>query len=92
MCKIICPVCEKQGKKSKVFSNGCSSTLMAFGNYHDKDGNYHYHDFNITTEYYECEFGHTFIRKGHGGCPSYPEYCDFKPEWEILSTTNKEDE
>jgi len=55
-----CPICEKEGKKSKVFERGCHSTLMANYAYYDEDGSYHYHDPNVTTCRYECSNGHVF--------------------------------
>jgi hypothetical protein len=55
-----CPICEKEGKKSKVFERGCHSTLMASYAYYDEDGNYHYHDPNVTTCEYGCSNGHVF--------------------------------
>lgn len=85
--KIICPICEKQGTKSKVYSKGAMTTLMGYPSYYDEDGNYHHHNRNLITEQFNCEFGHTFVRKSHNGCPSYPENCDFAPKWEIKSTT-----
>ena len=63
---MICPVCEKMGLKSKVFSNGSSVTLMGYSPYYDEDGQFHNHDPNRITMDYHCSNDHVFvIRKRH---------------------------
>ena len=55
---MICPTCEKEGEKSKVYSQGGSSTLLGYSPFYDEEGRYHNHDPNRTTAYYECSRGH----------------------------------
>lgn len=59
----ICPECKKAKQKSTVVCLGGTSTLMATQSYYDEEGNFHYHNPNITTMQYECSRGHRFITK-----------------------------
>ena len=56
--KVICPVCEKKGMKSRVRPSGGWKTDMYPNTYWDEDGNLHVHDLNIITEEFVCEHGH----------------------------------
>ena len=68
-----CPKCEEEGKRSRVYDKGGTSTLMYCTPYYDEEGVYHNHDSNTITHYYECSEGHKFRTKGTGTCPN----CDF---------------
>jgi len=52
-----CPRCVAGGKRSRVFSEGGSVTLMAWTPYWDEDGQYHNHDPNWHTYGYRCSEG-----------------------------------
>jgi len=56
-----CPICQKEGKISRVYKQGCMSTLMATYAYYDENGEYHFEDPNTTTCGYKCSEGHSFI-------------------------------
>jgi hypothetical protein len=56
----ICPVCKACGLRSKVYEQGCRSTLIAPIAHYDENGKYHYENPNITTCNYECSYGHKF--------------------------------
>lgn len=53
-----CLQCVKEGKKSKVYIGGSSTTLLGVSRYYDEDGNYHVYDPNIITTNYLCSNGH----------------------------------
>jgi len=53
-----CKQCASENKKSCVYSNGTSTTLMYYQPYYDENENYHYHDENKTTAHYSCSNGH----------------------------------
>jgi hypothetical protein len=55
-----CPICQKQHLKSKVYMEGCTTTLIAGIPYYDEEGNYHINDPNITSCFGRCSNGHTF--------------------------------
>ena len=59
-----CPICKKEGLKSKVYVGGSMTTLVHCGNGHyDEDGIYHAPGkCNTTTTQYTCSNGHTFIK------------------------------
>jgi len=81
---MICPFCEKEGKKSTLYSGGCRTTLMG-GNfsYYDEEGAYHYHNPNRITSAYECSNKHLFETKSTKHCPN--PNCDFGKEEPIVS-------
>lgn len=56
----ICPVCEKEGKKSEVYSGAATATLLAPSRYYDENGKYHVEDPNTYTINYSCSRGHQF--------------------------------
>jgi hypothetical protein len=67
---MICEECRKQGLKSKVFIGMQTCTAMYSDSYYDEDGNYHFHDPNITTTVYSCSNDHTWTVKTSGRrCP-----------------------
>jgi hypothetical protein len=83
-----CPVCEKQGLKSKVYPRGQTTTLLYYTPFYDEEGNYHHHDRNVVTQYYECSSNHAWMEKGHSSCPN--PTCDFGSEpHEIVITQSK---
>lgn len=63
-----CPECVKEGLKSTVHSHGGMTTLLYCAPYYDEEGNYHDHDWNTTTNSYECSNGHKFSTKHSGSC------------------------
>lgn len=74
--KIICPQCEKEGKKSKVRDGGSSSTMVYYVPYYDEDGEYHHHDSNSRNTNYSCHYGHTWsVTKEQRPCPN--PNCDW---------------
>ena len=70
---MICPFCEKEGRKSVLQAQPGSSTLMSYNPFYDEDGNFHSHDPNTHTARYLCSNGHQYVDKEIRGCPS----CDY---------------
>lgn len=70
-----CPKCEKENLESVIYEKGCSSTLVAYIPFYDKDGQIHYHDRNIKTKMVKCSNGHISIIKTSGSC-----WCGWKNE------------
>ena len=60
---MICPECQKEGKKSKVYHQGYSATSMGYTPYYDENGKYHNHDPNATEAGYKCSNGHLWSEK-----------------------------
>jgi len=58
--KKFCPVCQEEGKTSKVYPGGCQTTLAYCPGYYDEDGNFHNGGCNTTTCTYSCSNGHIF--------------------------------
>lgn len=67
--EMICPQCREENKKSFVYSNGSTRTLLCANEFYDEEGIWHIHDSNITTSHYSCSNGHTFDKKTQGKCP-----------------------
>jgi hypothetical protein len=65
-----CPECIAAGTPSRVYTDGCSRTLLAYRRYYDEDGVYHDHDPNTVTEYFYCSNKHVWQVKGKRPCPS----------------------
>jgi hypothetical protein len=66
---MICPVCEKLGKKSTVYPDGWrSQTLLYCQPFYDEAGEYHHHDRNTTTSGYRCSNGHQWKTEERGSC------------------------
>ena len=53
-----CSACVIQGKRSKVFVHGSSTTLLNWFPYYDEDGNLHDNNPNKVTTSYSCSNGH----------------------------------
>lgn len=70
-----CEECVKAGDKSRVTSNGSSTTLMHCSPYYDDDGVYHSHDINTVRSDYSCSNGHRWVTSGKRSCPA--DGCDF---------------
>lgn len=70
-----CPECEKLGIKSTVRHNGGLTTLVSYFPYYDEDGEYHDHDPNRNTFFFECSEGHEFTTYSTHPCPN-PK-CDY---------------
>lgn len=80
-----CPICKKEGKKSKCFNKDTVSTLAAYPSYYDEESNFHHHDLNMKKTMFTCSEGHEFFAESKGStCPSYPENCDFNPEVKLV--------
>lgn len=65
---MICPECQKEGKKSMVYPGVSSTTLMYCAPFYDEKGEFHNHDSNITTTPYSCSNGHEWTEKSSGSC------------------------
>ena len=65
---MICEVCRKEGKTSKVFSGMGSVTLAYCPPFYDEKGKYHNHDSNITTTNCHCSNGHHWVEKNQNVC------------------------
>ena len=59
---MICPVCKRQGLKSKVYSNGCASPLMGSKPFWDEDGEYHYNEPLAKIYSFKCSNGHWWTK------------------------------
>ena len=57
---LLCPTCQKEGKRSQVQIGTTTCTLMAPSQYYDEDGKYSYKDLNTCTTRYRCSNGHSF--------------------------------
>ncbi len=64
-----CTACVKEGKRSRVYPEGTSVTLMSFSPYYDENGTYHSHDLNIHTTGYHCSNQHRWVEKATPECP-----------------------
>ena len=58
-----CPDCKVKNFQSEIHITGCSTTLLAWSPYYDKDGKQHLHDPNVLTINYKCSKGHTWNEK-----------------------------
>lgn len=68
---MICTKCRDEGKTSKVYSEGGTSTLLGGGGpYWDEEGVYHNHDPNTRTIGFHCSNGHTWVTKSKPSCPA----------------------
>jgi len=65
---MLCPKCQEENKKSKVY-NGCTfCTAVYYRPYYDEEGTYHNHDANKRTTSYSCSNGHRFSVTDYGSC------------------------
>jgi hypothetical protein len=55
---MICTQCHDEGRRSKVYDEGSTMTLLAAQTFYDEDGNKHFHDPNGQTTHYRCSNGH----------------------------------
>jgi len=81
---MICPFCEKENKKSRVYPHGGMKTAMACPAYYDEEGTYHKHDRNTVTLGYSCSNGHKWRTLGNDKCPN----CDFGGVYETEEIEN----
>ena len=65
---MLCPECQKQGLKSKVYPGVGSRTLQWCPPFYDEEGNYHNHDSNTTSTEYSCSRGHAWVERTTGSC------------------------
>lgn len=65
--KVRCPVCVREGKRSKVYPGWTLVTAMGITDYYDEDGNHIYEDPNISTTEYGCSNGHGWSEARKGG-------------------------
>ena len=57
-----CSDCVEEGKRSKIYIGGSSSTLLGWLSHYDEDGNRHDHDPNSYSTDYRCSNGHTWTK------------------------------
>ena len=62
-----CPVCEAEGKVSRLHVGVSSSTLLAWSPYYDEQGRSVNNDPNTLTTEYWCSEGHRFTAKSRQG-------------------------
>jgi len=67
-----CPLCVKEGLKSRIYQGMSVTTCMNFPSFYDEAGHYHYHDRNTITTRYNCSNGHNWTEKS---CP-LPCWCE----------------
>jgi hypothetical protein len=70
-----CPVCVREGTKSRVDADGGSATTaMASPSWWDEDGVYHHHELNWSGSSYQCSLGHRWHTSYRPACPAgdYP--------------------
>lgn len=65
---MICGTCIAEGKTSRVFDYGSSTTLLNCRPFYDEQGRHHTHDSNTTTTEYRCSNGHSWTDKSTGSC------------------------
>ena len=70
-----CPECVAEGKRSKVYVGGHSSTLMGYLAYYDEDGKLHDHDPNVYSTNYRCSNGHKWTESKKNKC-----WCEVEKE------------
>lgn len=83
-----CPQCIEEGTRSKVYTNGSTSTLLGWrGPYYDEDGEHHSHDPNQVTSHYSCDNGHQFAASRRRACPN--RKCDYGKSPEEIAAQQK---
>jgi hypothetical protein len=65
---MICATCKAEGKTSRVFDRGGTTTLLNCRPFYDEQGRHHTHDSNTTTTGYRCSNGHEWTEKSTGSC------------------------
>lgn len=63
-----CPECVKENKESCLYPSISYVTDAYYPPFYDKEGKYHHHDGNVTTNKYYCSNGHQFNNKSYGSC------------------------
>lgn len=79
---MICPYCQKEGKTSRLYPNGGTSTLALGESFYDEEGRWHTHDPNIHTSGWYCSNGHRWVEKTRRACPI--PGCDVKGSVEVI--------
>lgn len=67
---MICPKCKELGQKSTITIGPAYTTAMYCPPYYDEDGKLHSHDYNKTSEVYNCSQGHTINVTRSTRCPN----------------------
>jgi hypothetical protein len=80
---VICKECKAAGKRSKVFEEGCTTTLVHCPPFYDEEGKRHVHDVNTSTVGYQCSNGHHWS----GNVPKVPCWCGW-PEARALEVVD----
>lgn len=76
---MLCPQCQEQGERSKVYAGMVSRTLMGGGErYWDEDGVLHAHDPNKSSKSFWCSKEHHWLMSLVTPCPA--EGCDYGKE------------
>lgn len=75
---MICPECQKEGKKSKVWQGSTVMTAMYSDSYWDENGKEHIHNPNDRATEYRCSKNHQWHITRKNKCPScnWPEASD----------------
>ena len=77
---MICATCKAEGKTSRVFARGGSTTAAYYQPFYDEDGKYHHHDGNVRTASFECSNGHRWTEQSMGSCwCGWPDKKDEAP-------------
>ena len=70
----VCGECQAEGRKSKLYARGESSTCMGGTEaFWDEEGKFHVHNPNTRTKGYVCSWGHHFGETVKGSC-----WCGWK--------------
>ncbi len=73
--KKFCPMCSKEGKKSRITCGNISVMCMGSLPYYDDEGEYHDHDPNTHSAYFYCSNDHKWVECSTQPCPN-PK-CDY---------------
>lgn len=65
---MICETCKAEGRTSRVFERGSSTTLIYSVPWFDENGQRHDHNPNATTTGYDCSNGHRWAVKSTPSC------------------------
>lgn len=78
-----CPRCQAVGERSRVqMFPGRRAEVLADMSY-DEDGDYHFHDPNVTLFSWRCSLGHVGTAETMQACPSAAKGCNWKGSVEI---------
>ena len=70
---MICPECQKEGKKSCVHTDNVIARCAVhyrYDNFRDEEGKEHIHDYEPRWTDYKCSNGHEFRRDHNRVCPT----------------------